>query len=239
MIVRLVTLLAVLSVLAGCSSEEGLRAQELLQQAEAAQAKLTSSTFDGSLGVAAEGMNIRMNFHGATSKDGEWFSMRASGVPNAGDMEMQVVVRGGKAWLNADGRWHSTLVPADPTSNSTLSTAAFQQLARYVKDVRVKEHQLIQGKNVTTIAGEIDTQGMVESFAKLGSLAEGASFDLSKLGLDIGDIHAVLTVDERTHLLDSALVSFEMKAEGKSVKLDLRYRLSGANKPVTLPSPPG
>jgi len=93
-----------------------------------------------------------------------------------------------------------------------------------VKDVRVKEHQVIQGKTVTTIAGEIDTQGMVESFAKLGSLAEGASFDLSKLGLDIGDIHAVLTVDERTHLLDSALVSFEMKAEGISVKLDLRYQ---------------
>ena len=65
---------------------------------------------------------------------------------------------------------------------------------------------------------------MGASFARLGSLAEGASFDLSKLGLDIGDIHAVLTVDERTHLLDSALVSFEMKAEGISVKLDLRYQ---------------
>jgi hypothetical protein len=128
---------------------------------------------------------------------------------------------------------------ATSTSNGTLSAAAFQQLARYVKDVRVKEHQVIQGKNVTTIAGEIDTAGMIESFAKLGPLAEGASFDLSKLGVDIGDIHAVLTIDERTHLLDSALVSFALKAEGKSVKLDLRYRLSGANKPVTLPSPTG
>lgn len=236
-IVRLVTVLAAASLLAGCSSEEGLRAQELLQQSEAAQAKLSSSTFDGSLGIAAEGMNMRMSFNGATSKDGEWFSMRASGVPNAGDMEMQVVVRDGKVWLNADGRWRS--VPAGTTSNGTLSAAAFQQLARYVKDVRVKEHQVIQGKTVTTIAGEIDTQGMVESFAKLGSLAEGASFDLSKLGLDIGDIHAVLTVDEQTHLLDSALVSFELKADGKTAKLDLRYRLSGANKPVTLPSPSG
>ena len=239
MIVRLVTVLAAVALLAGCSSEEGLRAQELLQQAEAAQAKLSSSTFDGSLGVAADGMNIRMNFEGATSKDGEWFSMRASGVPTGGDMEMQVVVRGGKAWLNADGRWHSAPVPSGATSNGTLSAAAFQQLARYVKDVRVKEHQVIQGKDVTTIAGEIDTEGMVESFAKLGSLAEGASLDLSKLGVDIGDIHAVLTIDERTHLLDSALVSFELKAEGKSVKLDLRYRLASANKPVTLPSPPG
>jgi hypothetical protein len=43
------------------------------------------------------------------------------------------------------------------TSNGTLSAAAFQQLARYVKDVRVKEHQVIQGQTVTTIGGEIDT----------------------------------------------------------------------------------
>ncbi len=239
MIVRLVTVLAAVSLLAGCSSAEGLRAQELLQQAEAAQAKLSSSTFDGSLGVSADGMNMRMSFNGATSKDGEWFSMRTSGLPDGGDMEMQLLVRGGRAWLNADGRWRSSAVPAGATSNGTLSAAAFQQLARHVKDVRVNEHQVIQGKSVTTIAGEIDTEGMIESFAKLGSLAEGASFDLSKLGVDIGDIRAVLTIDERTHLLASALVSFEMKAEGKSLKLDLRYRLSGANKPVTLPSPRG
>ena len=40
-----------------------------------------------------------------------------------------------------------------------MSAAAFQQLARYVKDVRVTEHQQIEGKSVTTIAGEIDTPG--------------------------------------------------------------------------------
>ena len=121
--------------------------------------------------------------------------------------------RRGKAWLNADGRWRSAPIPAGTTSNGTLSAAAFQQPARYVKDVRVKLHQVIQGQTV--------------------------AIDLSKLGLDIGDIHAVLTVDEQTHLLESALVSFEMKADGKTAKLDLRYRLSGANTPVTLPSPSG
>ena len=80
---------------------------------------------------------------------------------------------------------------------------------------------------------------MVESFARLGSLAEGASFDLSKLGLDIGDIHAVLTVDERTHLLDSALVSFEMRQRASASSSTCAISLSGANKPVTLPSPSG
>ena len=79
------------------------------------------------------------------------------------------------------------------------------------------EHQLIQGKPVTTIAGEIDTAGMLESFA----------------------IRAVLTIDERTRLLDTAFVSFAISVEGKSVELDLRYRLAGANEPVKLPSAVG
>ena len=70
MIVRLVTVLAAASLLAGCSSQEGLRAQELLRQSEAAQAELSSSTFDGSLGISADGMHMRMSFNGATSKDG-------------------------------------------------------------------------------------------------------------------------------------------------------------------------
>ena len=239
MIVRLVTTLAAALLLAGCSTEEGLRAQELLQQAEAAQANLSSSTFEGSLGISADGMNVRMVFTGATSTDGEWFSMRTSGVPDGGDMAMQVLVRGGRAWMKTGSRWDSMPVPTGAGSNGTLSAAAFQQLARYVKDVRVTEHQLIQGKPVTTIAGEIDTAGLIESIAKLGSLAEGTSFDLSKLGLDIGDIRAVLTIDERTRLLDTAFVTFAMSVEDKSIEIDLRYRLASANEPVKLPSPVG
>ena len=240
MIARLVTLLAAALLLAGCSTEEGLRAKELLQQAEAAQAKLRSSTFECSLGVSADGQTFKLAFSGATSKDGEWFSMRTSGIPGGGNMAMQVLVRDGRAWMNTGKRWQSMPVPSgaglNAGSNGTVSAAAFQELARYVEDVRVTEHQLIQGKPVTTIAGEIDTAGMMQSFAKLGSLADDMSIDLSKLGLDLGDIQAVLTIDERTRLLASALVSFELKADGKRVKLDLRYRLASANKPVKLPA---
>jgi hypothetical protein len=237
MIVRLVTALAAALLLAGCSTEEGMRAQTLLQQAEVAQANLRSSTFDGSVGVSAEGMKFRMLFNGATSKDGEWFSMRTSGVPNGGDMAMEVLVRGGRAWLKSGSRWQSMPAPTVAGSNGTLSAAAFQQLARYVKDVRVSEHQLVQGKPVTTIAGEIDTEGMFEAFAKLGSFAPSGSLDLSDAGIDLGDIHAVLTIDERTRLLDSAFVDFSLGAEGKTVDVELRYRLATANEPVELPRP--
>lgn len=241
MIVRVVTLLAAGLLLAGCSTEEGRRAQELLQQAEAAQAALASSTFDGSMSIAFGGMDMRVLFDGATSSDGEWISMRTSGVPDGGDMAFEVLVRGGRSWMKMEGRWQAMPLPQGSAAGATptLSAAAFQELTRYVKAVRVTEHQLIAGKAVTTIAGDIDTQAMVEAFMQLGSLApEGASLDLSELGLEIGDIHAVLTIDERTRLLDSAFITFAMSAEGKTAEIELRYRLSSANEPVSLPSPP-
>lgn len=239
MIVRVVTFLAAGLLLAGCSSEEGRRAQELLQQAESAQAALTSSSFDGSLAFSFDGMDVRMLFNGATSADGEWIAMQITGMPDAGDLAMEVLVRGNRAWTKLDGRWQSMPLPAGERPNGTMSAAAFQELARYVKAVRVTEHQLIAGKPVTTIAGDIDTRAMITAFAKLGSLTEGASLDFSELGLEIGDIHAVLTVDERTRLLDSAFITFAMSAEGKSAEIELRYRLASANQPVELPSAPG
>lgn len=240
MFARLVTTLAAAALLAGCSTEEGMRAQDLLQRAEAAQGQLDSATFDGSVAVTADGQSFRMLFEGMTSKDGEWFSLRTQGAPD-GDMRMQVLVRGDRAWVDMDGRWQPTPVPGAADSGGTLSAAAFQQLARHVEDVRVTEHQLIGGKPVTTIAGEIDTEGMLQSLTDLGSssFAEGFSLDFSRLGLEIGDIHAVLTVDERTHLLDTATVTLSMSAQGKRLRLELRYRLTSSNQAVSLPSPPG
>lgn len=235
MIVRLVTVVTLAAFLAGCSTEEGLRAQELLQRADTAQRQLSSSTFDGSMSISVDGMNVQMLFNGATSASGQWLSLRTSGVPNGGDVTMQVLVRGGRSWLNMGSGWQpgGTATAATGTPNAD----AFQQLARYVKEVRVTEHQLIDGRLVTTIAGEIDTQGMLEAFAKLSSLAPSGSFDLSDAGIEVGDIHAVLTIDERTELLDTAFISFAMSAQGKNAEIELRYRLASVNEPVELPQP--
>lgn len=239
MLVRLVTGLAALALLTGCSTEEGLRAQELLQQAEAAQAQLDSSTFDGSMSVTAEGLKISMLFDGATSNAGEWVSLRTTGIPGGGDVTMQFLRRGDRAWLNMGSGWTSApagAAGATGGSSGTMSAEAFQQLARHVKEVRVTEHQLVQGKPVTTIAGELDTQGLLEAATKLNDFApEG--FDLADAGIELGDINAVLTLDERTRLLDTAFVTFSMGAQGKSVQVELRYRLASANEPVQLPTP--
>lgn len=240
MTARLVTILGTALLLTGCSTEEGLRAQALLQQAEVAQQALVSSTFEGGVSVAFGGQVMSMQFSGATSKDGEWVSIRSDGIPGGGDFSMQLLMRGGRAWTNLDGTWQPGTAPTGLGSSGTMSAAAFQQLARYVKDVRVAEHQLVAGKLVTTIGGEIDTKGMIQAFTKLGTVAgdlEGLSLDFSALGIDFGDIEAVLTIDERTRLLDSAFISFAVDAEGERVEFELRYRLTSANEPVQLPSP--
>jgi hypothetical protein len=239
-IARLVTMLGAALLLGGCSTEEGLRAQELLQQAEVAQQSLRSSTFDGELSFEFGSHMVSMQFNGATSSEGEWFAMRSTGIPDGGDFSMQVLRRGGHAWTNMGGSWRSTPVPSGLGPGGTMSSAAFRQLARYVKAVRVTEHRLVEGKPVTIIGGEIDTQGMIETFAKLGSVAgglEGLSIDFSKLGIEFGDIHTVLTIDERTQLLENAFVTFSVAAEARQLDVELRYRLTSANEPVQLPVP--
>ena len=137
-----------------------------------------------------------------------------------------MVVRGNRAWMStptASGL--SMPVPKEMNGKSgSMGADAFQQLARYVRDVRVAEHQQIEGKSVTTIAGEIDTAGLLKAVTKLGSLSgpggekPAFAFDLDDLGLKIGDIKAVLSIDESTHLLSTALVTLGMDVAGQEAE---------------------
>ena len=47
----------------------------------------------------------------------------------------------------------------------------------------------------------------------------------------------MLTIDERTQLLDTAFVAFSIAAEGEHIDFELRYRLTSSNQPVQLPTP--
>jgi len=234
-------------LLSGCSTEEGNRAQELLQQAEQAQATLQSATFEADLGVVVDGEQIDVAVKGAASKEGAAFSMHATGIPGASGQDFQMVIRGNRAWVtDTTGEWVSMPVPPEMNGKSgSMGADAFQQLAQYVRDVRVAEHQQIEGKSVTTIAGEIDTAGLLKAVAKLGALSgpggekPAFAFDLDDLGLKIGDIKAVLSIDESTHLLSTALVTLSMDVQGKKLALELRYRLTSSNQPVKLPSVSG
>ena len=247
-VIRLLAIAAAAAfLLSGCSTEEGNRAQDLLQQAEQAQAQLHSASFEASVGFLMDGKQIDLALKGAASKEGAWLSMHATGIPEAGGKSFQMVVRGNRAWLSTtNGKWASMPVPTEMKGKSgSMGADAFQQLARYVRDVRVAEHQQIGGKPVTTISGEIDTTGMIKAMAKLGSLSKsgsqnpGFSFDLDDLGIKFGDINAVLSIDESTHLLSTALVTLGMEAQGKKLDFEIRYRLTSSNKPVKFPSVSG
>jgi hypothetical protein len=243
----LATVIGAAFLLAGCSTEEGNRAQELLQQAEQAQAQLHSATFEVDLGAVVDGEQIDVTVKGAASKEGAVISMHATGIPEASGQDFRLVVRGNRAWMSTtNGKWASMPVPTEMNGKSgSMGADAFQQLARYVRDVRIAEHQQIEGKSVTTIAGEIDTAGLLKAVTKLGALSEPGgekpafAFDLDDLSLKIGDIKAVLSIDESTHLLSSALVTLSMDVQGKKLSLDLRYRLTSSNQPVKFPSVSG
>jgi len=234
-------------LLSGCSSKEGTRAQELLQQAEQAQAKLDSATFEASVGFLMEGKQVELAIDGAASKEGASFSMHATGIPEAAGKDFRIVIRGNRAWMSdTNGAWVAMPVPKEMNGVSgSMGAGAFQELARYVRDVRVAEHQQIGGKPVTTIAGEIDTTGLIKAVTKLGALSESGSdkpafaFDLDDLGLKFGDIKAVLTIDEGTQLLSTAFVTLSMEAQGQKLDFEIRYRLTSSNKPVKLPSVSG
>ena len=248
-VIRLLALVvAAAFLLSGCSGEEGTRAQELLQQAEQAQAKLDSATFDAALRFAVDGKQVDVAMTGAVSKQGAAFSVHTSGIPEAVGTEVQVVVRDKRAWMSENGGpWTSLEVPQQMNGMSgSMGADAFQELTRYIHDVRVTEHQQIAGKPVTTITGGIDTAGMLKSLAKLGSLSGtgNGSFafdldDLDDLGVKLGDITAVLSIDEAAHLLSSAFVTFAIEAQDEKLELQLQYRLTSWNKPVELPSVPG
>ena len=243
MIRLLATVVGAAFLLSGCSTEEGNRAQELLQQAEQAQTTLHSAAFEIDVGAVVDGEQINVAVKGAASKEGAVISMHATGIPEASDQDFQIVIRGNRAWMSTtNGTWAAMPVPKEMNGKSgSMGADAFQQLARYVRDVRVAEHQQIGGKPVTTIAGEIDTAGLIKAVTKLGSLAGPGSeqpafdFDLDDLGLKFGDIKAVLTIDETTHLLSSALVTLSMDVQGKKLELELRYRLTSSNQPVKFP----
>ena len=89
-VIRLLAIaVAAAFLLSGCSGEEGTRAQELLQQAEQAQSKLDSATFEAKLRFAIDGKQVDVAMTGAASKEGAAFSVRTTGIPEAAGKDVR------------------------------------------------------------------------------------------------------------------------------------------------------
>jgi hypothetical protein len=60
----------------------------------------------------------------------------------------------------------------------------------------------------------------------LGELLEG-----------LGDVDAVLVLDERTRMLRAARLTLALEADGQMVELRISLRVTGVDRPVRIPSP--
>jgi hypothetical protein len=225
-----------LLLLSGCSTVEGQQAQALLVEADVAQAALTSSSFEGGLSFAVAGQEVSLRFAGAASGSDGYLAISSTALP----VNMKVIARGGRIWTNADGAWQQ--LPAgtgqDLTSSPSLTAAAFSELTKHVRDVRVTEGQVVRGRAVSIVAGELDTAGLVGAMSGLSGLGDlGGGFDLDDLRSQLGDVEAVLTIDEGTKLLTAALVTLSIGSGDETVDVRVDYRLTSSNEPVRIPSP--
>lgn len=231
-------------VASGCVGSEAKRAQELLVQAQAAEENLESATFELELNATFDGQQVGMRMRGGGymkgSRAGDMF-VQANASGALGGFDFGFVARGDRAYMNMNGDWSEMPLPASiktKSSSQNLGSAAFLELARYVKKIKVAPGGLVNGEPTTTISGTVDTAGLVKSLATLNGLSELAGDsapDLSKFADDLGDTHAVIAISDRTHLVTGAVVDLSIEAEGKQVDLQLVYRLSDVNRPVRFP----
>lgn len=231
---RLAVLALAVLPLAACSGEQGERAQQLLTGAEAAQARLSSASFEAKVAFSLDGRRFGLvmdgggYFKGRRAGDSV-FSLRADGIPGAGSFDMQGVVRRGRLSMTLNGQRFS--LPAEASTAQQLDwSGSMLDLARYVKDVRVLEGRFVNGERGATIAGVIDTKELLKAVAKLDTLTRAAKLD--DFDGKIGDIHAAVFVAARTGLIRSAAVNMKLEVEGKKMAVDFTYRMKSANKAV-------
>ncbi len=231
-------LLAVL-VLAGCSGEQGERAQQLLTRAQTAQARLTSMGYEMKMTFGFEGQRFSLVMDGGGYLKGrragdQAMTMRMEGIPGLGTMKADMLLRGGRLTMSLNGQRTSMAVPPSAKAQYDWSSTMLD-LARYVKRVQVREGRVVNGERGATVSGVIDTEGLIKAASKLQSfsnVAGQAAPDMSELAEHVGDTRAALFIASRTGLIRSAVVGLTVEAEGKKLAIDVTYRLKSVNRPI-------
>jgi hypothetical protein len=231
-------LLAVL-VLAGCSGEQGERAQQLLTRAQTAQARLTSMSYEMRMTFGIDGQNVSLVLDGGGYLKGpragdQAMTMRLEGIPTLGAMNAEMILRGGRLTMSVNGQRTSLTVPESAKQQYDWS-GTMLDLARYVKRVQVREGRVVNGEAGATVSGVIDTEGLLKAASKLESFSQVAGQsapDMSELAEHISDTRAALFVSSRTGLIRSAVIGLSAEAGGEELRIDLTYRLKNVNRPI-------
>jgi outer membrane lipoprotein-sorting protein len=229
-------------VLSACSGAEAKRAQELLAKANAAQAKVVSASYDVRVVVSAGSQRYSMLMHGGGYFKGpragdQFMTMRGEGLPVP--MNFQLVSKGGRAVVRANGRTQSFPMPSGATGSQTSNwTAIVGDLAKYVKEVDVQESTVVAGTRGRTVTGVIDTAGLVKAAAGMNIFSQAAgagSAAFDEMTKNLGDTRVVLFIANRTHLIRTAVITLELKAAGEGAKVQVFYSLRGVNRPIAFP----
>ena len=215
----------------GCIGADGQRAEALLQQAQNAQASITSEKFVMRFDIEAEGKQISMSMDGGAYLKGPhrgdfYFTMSGSGVPQMSALNMSIVRRGNIAEVRAAGRTQRVSAPAEQSQFG--SPTSMLQLARYVKSVSVDE-TAYNGRPADRIVGKLDTNALLGSAGGFATKALGSS------GVHLGDIRAVLFVPRDTHLVEVMFADLDIKADGHKAHLHISIASRDINKPVSIP----
>jgi hypothetical protein len=225
--------------LSACSGEQGERAQQLLRRAEAAQARLTSATYEARMNVSVDGQRFSLVMNGGAYLKGrragdQLLAMRADGIPGAGSFDMRMLIRGRQASMSMNGRRFS--MPLTSATKKQFDwSATLTGLTRYVKQVKVHEGRVVNGERGATITGVIDTAGLLKGLAALDAfkqVAGPAAPDLGDFAKHLSDVRVALFVAQRSGLIRSAVISLGIEADGKKAQLDLTYRLGSVNRAI-------
>jgi hypothetical protein len=240
---QVLSLVVVVVVVSACSGAEAGRAKELLAEANAAQAKVVSASYDVRVVVSAGAQRYAMSMNGGGYFKGrragdQFMTMRGEGLPVP--MDFVLVSKGGRAVVRVNGRTQSFPMPATGVgSNASNWTAIVGELTKYVKSVDVRENSIIAGTRGTTVSGVIDTAGLVKAAAGMSVFSQvagagSAAFD--EMTKNLGDTRVVLFIAKRTHLIRSAAITLELKGAAEGAKAEFFYSLRRVNRPVAIPS---
>jgi hypothetical protein len=227
-------------LLAGCSGEQGERAQQLLNRAQTAQAGLTSMSYEMQVAFTLEGQRVTLVMDGGAYLKGrrageQIMDMRMEGLPGLDGMNLQMVLRGGRMTTTLNGRSSSATVPVSARGRYGLS-GTMTELTRYVKEVRVREGRVVNGEHGATVSGVLDTQGLIKAVTRFQSFSRAtgqAAPDLSDLVDNVGDTRAALFISGRTGLIRSAVVGLTVDDDnGETIDVEVTYRLASVNRAI-------
>jgi hypothetical protein len=230
---RYLALLLAAGLLAGCSPADARKAQDILHQAQQAQAALTSESFVMKMSFTYEGQSAEIVMQGAGyTKSGDfWMTMTGSIPGESTPFDLTVVKRGELVQMRTEGRTETLSVPQaqQQLGGAVDEFSQLTELARYVKDGSVSEADF-QGRPADKLVGVLDTEALFSG-------AAGVSKDLfSAAGLHLGDLRVVLFVPRDTHLVEAVLADVTLHAQGKSVDMNLSLGVTGVNQPVAFPT---